>query len=141
MVHEVLPHAAAPSQPILNEGGMHQMGKILTLCAVAAAFVSMASAETFTGRLIDANCYEQQTDQKNMSACIPTSATSSFALFTSGKLYRFDEEGNTKAAAALKDRADRAADPEKTMKGQIAVKVTGSMDSDNKLKVETIEVQ
>jgi hypothetical protein len=117
------------------------MVKILTVCAMMATFVALASAETWTGRLIDANCYDQQTEQKNIGACVPTSATSSFALYASGKLFRFDESGNTKAAAAIKDRADRSTDPEKPMNGEIAVKVTGAVDNDGKLKVETIEVQ
>ncbi|SRR5579883_2453510 len=117
------------------------MTKVLMLAAMMALFVSLAAAETWTGRLIDSNCYEQQTEQKNIGACVPTSATSSFALYTEGKMYKFDEQGNSKAAAAIKDRADRSADPEKPLNGQIAVKVTGSMDSDSKLKVETIEVQ
>ncbi|HUA59623.1 MAG TPA: hypothetical protein VML19_12770 [Verrucomicrobiae bacterium] len=117
------------------------MSRILSLCALLTAFVALASAETFTGRLVDANCYDQQTEQKNIGACVPTTSTSSFALFASGKLYKFDEEGNTKAAAAIKDRADRSADPSKPPSATITVKVTGSMDQANKLKVETIEVQ
>jgi hypothetical protein len=117
------------------------MGKILTLCAIVAVFSSLALAETWNGRLIDANCYDQQTDQKNVAACDPTNATSSFGLVVSGKIFRLDEQGNTKAAAAIKDRADRSTDPNKPASGQIAAKVTGSMDGDTKLKVEKIEVQ
>jgi len=118
------------------------MGKLLTLGAIVAAFASLALAETWTGRLIDANCYDQQTDQKNIGACVPTSQTSSFALYTGGHVYKFDEQGNTKAAAAVKDQADRSTDPNQpAVKGAIAAKVTGTMDQDQKLKVETIEVQ
>jgi len=118
------------------------MGRMLTLCAITVAFASLALAETWTGRLIDANCYDQQTDQKNIGACVPTTNTSSFALDVSGHVYKFDEQGNTKAAAAVKDQADRSADPNQmASKGAITVKVTGSMDENNKLKVETIEVQ
>ena len=117
------------------------MSRILSLGALLTVFVALASAETWTGRLVDANCYDQQTEQKNVAACVPTSATSSFALFASGKIFKFDEQGNTKAAAAIKDRADRSADPSKPARGAITVRVTGSVDEDSKLKVETIEVQ
>ena len=118
------------------------MGRILTLCAIVAAFASLALAETWSGKLIDANCYDQQSGQKNVSACVPTTATSSFALYVEGKMYKLDEGGNTKAAAALKDRADRSADPEKpNPSGEITASVTGSMDPNNLIKVETIEVK
>jgi hypothetical protein len=118
------------------------MGRLLMLGAIVAVFASLAMAETWTGRLIDSNCYDQQQDQKNVGACIPTNATSSFALYVEGKVFKLDEGGNTKAAAAIKDRADRSTDPDKlntTM--EVTAKVTGSMDADNKLKVETIQVQ
>ena len=119
------------------------MGRILTLCAIVTVFASLALAETWNGRLIDANCYDQQSGQKNMGACVPTSATSSFAISVQGKIYKLDEGGNTKAAAALKDRADRSANPNEanpTTSG-ISATITGSMDSDNHIKVESIQVQ
>ena len=117
------------------------MGKILTICAISAMFASMALAETFSGQLIDANCYDQQTGQKDVSACAPTSATSSFALMTNGHIYKLDEDGNTKAAAALKDRADRQTNPDTAANANVMAKITGNLETGNKLKVETLEVQ
>jgi len=117
------------------------MGKILTICAIAALFASMALAETYSGQLIDANCYDQQAGQKDVAACVPTSATSSFALMANDHIYKLDEQGNTKAAAALKDRADRMTDPDKAAKTNITAKVTGTIETGNTLKVETLEVQ
>ena len=117
------------------------MSRVLSLGALFALFAALACAETWTGRLIDANCYDQQTEQKNIGACVPTTATSSFAVYTAGKLFKLDEQGNTKAAAAIKDRADRSMDPQQPASGNLTVKVTGSVDQEGKLKVETLEVQ
>ncbi|HEY2012959.1 MAG TPA: hypothetical protein VGH38_05625 [Bryobacteraceae bacterium] len=111
---------------------------MLTLCAVVAVFSALALAESYTGRLVDANCMIQQ--QKSAS-CDPTGATTSFAIIVSGKAYRFDEAGNTKAANALKNRADRSADPNHMPTPQVAARVMGTADTNGNLKVDTIEVQ
>jgi len=100
-------------------------------------FSALALAETWTGRLVDASCVDQQ---KAVTTCDPTSATTSFAIVVSGKPYKLDEAGNTKAMEALKGRADRSTDPNKPASPQISAKVTGTKDGDN-LKVESIEVQ
>jgi len=101
---------------------------------------TLALAETWTGRLVDATCMEQQ---KTMTTgCDATSTTTMFAVVVSGKTYRFDDAGNTKAMEALKSRADREANPNSpAAKRGIAAKVTGSKDGDNTIKVEEIDVQ
>ena len=114
------------------------MRRILTLCAFVAVFSAMALAETWTGRLVDVSCVEQQ---KAVTTCDPTSATTSFAIVVSGKAYKLDEAGNTKAMEALKGRADRSADPNRPASNMVSARVTGTKDEDNTLKVETIEVQ
>ena len=114
------------------------MRRILTLCAFVALFSTLALAETWTGRLVDASCVEQQ---KAATTCDPTSSTTTFAIVVSGKAYKFDDAGNTKTMDALKGRADRSSDPNKPPSPQISAKVTGSKDGDNTLKVEAIEVQ
>jgi hypothetical protein len=58
----------------------------------------------------------------------------------SGQAYKFDTSGNTKAAAALKSRADRSSDPNKPATGTITAKVNGTKDG-QMIKVDTIEVQ
>lgn len=114
------------------------MRRILTLCAFVALFSTLALAETWTGRLVDASCVEQQ---KAATTCDPTSSTTTFAIVVSGKAYKFDDAGNTKTMDALKGRADRSSDPNKPPSPQISAKVTGAKDGDNTLKVEAIEVQ
>jgi hypothetical protein len=119
------------------------MRRILTLCASVAVFSALALAESYSGRLVDASCYDQQ---KSATACDPTSSTTSFALVVSGKPAKFDDAGNAKAIEAMKSRADRSANPNapagsaSAPSKQIAAKVTGTKDGDN-LKVEAIEVQ
>jgi hypothetical protein len=117
------------------------MRRLLVGTACATLFAALGLAETFTGKLIDTSCLQQE--KPTVAACQPTSSTTSFALADeTGKIYKFDDEGNTKAAKALKDRADRAADPNSKSQENSAVqaKVTGEMDG-NTLKVDTIEVQ
>jgi hypothetical protein len=113
------------------------MRSILTATACMALFAGLGLAETFTGRLIDTSCVE---GQRSASACAPTASTAAFAIVVSGKMYALDDNGNAKAAAALKDRADRMADPNSTAKSAVIAKVDGTLDG-NTLKVDTIEVQ
>jgi hypothetical protein len=57
-----------------------------------------------------------------------------------GKTYKLDSAGNTKAAAAIKSRADRSADPTKAMSATYTAKVTGT-DNDGTISVESIDIQ
>ena len=114
------------------------MRRLLTLCACVTIFTALAMAESWTGRLVDASCYDQQ---KSATTCDPTGSTTTFALVASGKTFKLDDAGNTKAIEAMKSRADRAANPNAPASTTITAKVTGTKDGDNTLKVEAIEVQ
>jgi hypothetical protein len=113
------------------------MARILTLCALAAAFAALALAETWNGRLVDATCYEQQ---KGAATCNPTSTTTSFALLTSTQVLRLDDNGNAKAAAAIRDRAERSADPNQMQTSECTAKIMGTKSGDV-LNVEKIDVK
>jgi hypothetical protein len=114
------------------------MRRLATFCASLAVFSALALAESWTGRLVDASCYDQQ---KSATACDPSATTTSFALVVSGQAYRLDETGNSKAAAALKNRADRSADPNKPSSGVVSARVTGTKDGHNTIKVVSIDVE
>lgn len=114
------------------------MRSILTATACVALFAGLGLAETFTGRLVDASCAEQQ--QQSASACTPTASTTAYAIIVSGKMYTLDDNGNAKAAEALKDRADRMSDPNATRKTAVIARVSGTLDGST-LKVEAIAVQ
>jgi len=95
-----------------------------------------ALAETWSGKLVDANCMDQQ---KNMKACNPTGTTTAFLVTVNGKTYKLDDAGNAKAAEALKNRADRTA-PNAPTTSEISAKITGTKEGDT-ITVETIDVQ
>jgi hypothetical protein len=123
---------------------MRTIGKLGALFVFVAA---MAYAETWSGRLVDASCdMEKQT-----ASCVPTKDTTAFALVTSdAKLYKFDEEGNKKAAEALaksESGAEREMEPEADASEtegdggshDIMATVSGTM-REGHIEVESVEV-
>ena len=114
------------------------MRKLVSVCGLLIVSSSLAFADDWQGRLVDASCYQQQ---KSSTACDPSSASTSFILFAADTPYALDGAGNQKAAAALKTRADRSADPAKPPTSQVMAKVTGTKDAGDSLKVDSIELQ
>jgi hypothetical protein len=114
------------------------MRRSIMLFTLLAGFSALALAASWQGRLVDATCYYNQ--QKAAATCDPTSTTTMFALVAADKAYKLDEAGNSKAATALKSRADRSSDPAKPASAQVLVKITGTKDGEN-LKVDTIDLQ
>ena len=117
------------------------MRRFISVIGFVAVFAALACAENFNGRLMDASCAEQQHQQQQAQpACQPSGTTTAFAIDNSGKVYKLDAAGNTKAVEALKSRSDRAADPNAVDKAPVVVKITGTKEGDV-IKVETLEVQ
>jgi hypothetical protein len=116
------------------------MRKLLLFAACIGSLPILGLADTLTGNLIDTECLPQA--KPTLASCQPSSTTAAFALVNDeGKVLKLDKEGNTKAAEALKNRADRSADPNSAAKtGAAKARITGTMEN-NVLKVETIEVQ
>jgi hypothetical protein len=106
------------------------------MIASLAVSAMLAFAGNWSGKLLDSACYDQQ---KNASACSATSATTAFALDVSGKVFKLDAEGNSKAAAAIKNRADRA-EPGKAPAKAVMATVSGN-EKEGTITVENIEVQ
>ena len=113
------------------------MRRLLTIIGTVTVFAALALAENWTGRLIDASCTDKQ---KNENACQPSATTVAFAIDSAGHVYKLDDAGNAKAVEALKNRADRATDPNAPGKNTVAVKISGTKDGET-IKVETLEVQ
>jgi len=114
------------------------MRKTCFLLALSTmTLASLAFAESWSGQLIDSGCYDKQ---QSATGCDATGATKSFALNVSGKVYKLDASGNQKATAALKNRADRAADPSKPQSTEIMAKVDGT-EHDGTIAAQTIDVQ
>jgi len=115
------------------------MKQTFYIAALSAALSMTAFAADWSGKLIDATCHDQQQETKAIS-CDATSATTSFAIDVSGKIYKLDATGNSKAATAMKDRADRSSDPAKALSTSLNAKVTGT-EKEGVIAVENIEVQ
>ncbi len=112
------------------------MRKLLTIASSVAFFSALALAESWSGKLIDATCMDQQ---KSATACNPTSTTTAFLVSVDGKTYRLDDAGNTKAMEALKNRADRT-QPNAPTTTDVTAKINGTKEGDT-IKVDTIQVQ
>ena len=112
------------------------MQKITSFIAFSSMFALLAFGENFSGKLVDANCYTQQ---KKLTGCDASSTTTQFALQVSSKLYMLDTTGNTKAASAMANRADRATDPNHPAQGVVA-KVTGTQNGGT-IAVDSIDIQ
>ena len=113
------------------------MRRFVPLFTLLLVFSGLALAESFQGRLLDAACYEQN---KSAATCDPTGSTTSFALFIANKPYKLDAAGNSKAADALKTRADRASDPTKPLSTMVNAKITGTKEGEH-ISVETLDLQ
>jgi hypothetical protein len=123
------------------------MCKILTITAMAGLFSTMALAATWTGTLVDATCMSQydqsvQNQQQRMSACIPTDATSNFAIVVNGQVLVLDAPGNQKAQSALQNRAGRAQNPNQPSaeNAPVTAKVTGTRQA-NTIKTQTLTIE
>jgi len=127
-----------------------------TACKLGMLLVfvaALACAETWSGKLYDAKCTSQH-ETKDWSACVPTESSTMFALQVSDKLYKFDAEGNKKAAEAYKKSrsgAERAEDPAgppskgsldmgKEQREVITAAVQGTLVGDV-IRIDTIDVQ
>lgn len=108
--------------------------RLFVLTATAAIFSTLsvaASAETWTGTVVDVKCKGNDL-AGHTRQCAISCAKGGYGLVTAeGKFLKFDEEGNVKALTALK-----AAEKDKDLK----TKVTGTMDGDV-LHVESIALQ
>jgi len=113
------------------------MRRILPLLALSAVFSVLAFAENWSGKLLDASCYNQQ---KRSAGCDATSSTTSFAIDVSGTIYQLDAAGNSKASSALKNRADRA-DPTKQPQSKAVMATVRGSEKNGTIIVEEIEVQ
>jgi hypothetical protein len=115
------------------------MKQLLYTTTLLAALSMAAFGGDWSGKLIDANCSESK-DMAKPASCDATTATTSFAVDVAGKVYKLDAAGNSKAAAAIKDRADRSADPAKALSATYNVKVSGT-EKNGTIEVTAIEVQ
>jgi hypothetical protein len=111
------------------------MRRVFILSAFLVVVSALAFADTWSGKLVDATC----ADQQKAEACVPTASTTAFALKTTDKVLKLDAAGNAKAAEALKsgeNSADRAKNPNREVKAT----VQGTL-SEDVIKVDSIAVR
>jgi len=114
------------------------MRQILTTLMAGAALCSLGLAASWSGNLMDATCYSTQ---KKADGCAATSKTTAFAIMdSSGKFYKLDAKGNTLAAEAVKNRADRAADPNNPHAASLQATVTGT-EKDGMIEATAVDVR
>jgi hypothetical protein len=102
----------------------------LKLFAIAMISAGLASAETFSGTVVDVMCKGKDLAGHTRS-CALDCAKSGFGLVQAdGKFLKFDESGNARTLAMLKKSSK-----DKDLK----VKVTGSVDGEV-IKVQAVEL-
>jgi hypothetical protein len=118
--------------------GGYYMRSIVKLAALTAICAAFACAESWSGRLLDASCVDQQ----KAATCDPTTATVAFAINVSGKVYKLDDVGNAKAVEAMKARGSKDAGPAAPAPASTAItaKVGGTLEGEI-VKVESIQLQ
>jgi hypothetical protein len=112
------------------------MRRTISLVALSGVFSMLALAESYSGRLLDAPCYDTQ---KKAASCEATGKTTAFAIEVEGTIYKLDRVGNDKAAAAFKNRADRT-DPAQQQSKDVMARVDGT-ERGGTIVVENIEVR
>jgi hypothetical protein len=128
------------------------MRKILTIASAAVLFSAAAMAATWTGTLVDATCMNQRVRgnqqqsnapaQESQSMCIPTDATSNFGIVVHGRTLLLNAAGNQKAQSALKNRAERAVNPNQANNGnrRVIAKVTGTLQG-NMIETQSLVIR
>ena len=112
------------------------MRRLMTVIAFVGIFSALALAGEWKGRLVDASCQDAQ----QLDKCQPAATATAFAVVVDGKIIKLDETGNAKVTEALKNRADRSAEPNAPARPSvIKVTVTGTMEGDT-IKTETVAV-
>ena len=98
-----------------------KLGLVFCLAGIAGY------AETWSGKLIDATCFENSANKppkidKLDKDCAPTAATTAFAVIADGKIFKLDATGNSKVAADVYGgsvKADHDRDVQVTVKGSL----------------------
>lgn len=100
-------------------------------CLVLSLAAVSAFAGTWNGTVVDVMCKNKDV-ANHTKECALGCAKSGYGLVTSdGRFYKFDESGNSKALAAIKETSKDK---------DLRATVTGSMEGDV-IKVQSIQLQ
>jgi hypothetical protein len=113
--------------------------RTITKCAIWLGMTAglMFGITQYHGQLMDASCYNQGDRQmeKSWVQCAPTTATTTFAIHTGGRVRMLDDAGNAKASAAFQEGVLKR-DPN----GDMPVVVSGYRHG-NTIRVEGIRAR
>jgi len=99
--------------------------------AISLLFSASAFAASFNGTLVDTMCSHKDDLDAHTTKCAIGCAKGGYGIMTAdGKFLKFDEAGNTKALALLKDTKKES---------DLKATVVGSADGDT-LKVESVSL-
>ena len=127
-----------------SDHGRISMGRYCKLLITLGMSAMLGYAENWSGKLLDAKCYDtsgsgatQSSDKKSREqlakTCAPTASSTSFVfLDTKGKIYKLDDDGNAKAAAAFQSGSLKG-----DKDGDMHASMSGSMAGDT-IKVDTV---
>ena len=108
---------------------MTTIGKLGILLGLGAA---LGYAESWTGKILDASCYDTQktaghkSDESLARECAPSATTKDFAIQTAaGKVYKVNASGNAELAKDIRDGVLK-----KDQDGDVHATVTGSMENE-----------
>jgi hypothetical protein len=124
----------------------------LAMCGLTVAFAGLSYAADFSGKLLDAACYNQvmrnapppdinsksdvpvRTPDSIAETCAPTALTTTFAFMNlDGKIYKFENASDGKAESAVQSGA-LVRDKE----GDVRVKLSGDIRGDE-MMVRSVE--
>ena len=111
------------------------MKHIVGFLASSALFSMLsfaAGTQTWSGTLVDVMCKGKDLAGHTTKCAIGCAKSGYGVVLGDGKFVKFDESGNAKTLAALK-----ATNKEKDLK----VKVSGTLEDDDTIKVSSIELQ
>lgn len=99
------------------------------LLSTACIFGAICFGENWSGTLVDAGCVDRH--EQSLDQCSPTRNTTAYAVkLPDGRLLRFDDTGNARAAELTRNRT-----------GAIAVKITGLLEAPDSVRVDAIDIQ
>ncbi len=113
------------------------MKNALMFCAMLVFAGGLSQAATWSGTLLDANCYHRHGTAR---ACNARPGTTSFMIESHGTRYRLDGASNERAREDMRARADRAFSPKATKAVPVKASITGTLKRDHKIHAETISL-
>ena len=111
-------------------GGFIVKRVIFVSCSVMA-LAALASAETWTGTVVDVMCKGKDLSSHTAKCAVACSKSGYGLVLGDGKFVKFNEGGNAKALKVLKATA---------MENDLKAKVSGTL-KDDVIQVESIEIE